>query len=230
MTRGKVVALLPMKAHSQRIKRKNFKNLHGKPLFRWILDTLLAIDIIDLVVINTDARQILQENGLADGGKILIRDRASHLCGDTVSMNRILADDISNVRADCYLMTHTTNPFLSPETILSGLKLFHKKTITGEADSIFSVNKVQTRFYREDCSAVNHDPQNLIQTQDLEPWFEENSNLYIFTENSFQKTNARIGTKPSMLIISKFESIDIDTPEDWTFAEIVALFNERDQI
>ena len=57
-----------MKANSQRVKGKNFKPLNGKPLFRWILDALLAIDEIDEVVINTDARAILAENGLAPGG------------------------------------------------------------------------------------------------------------------------------------------------------------------
>lgn len=225
MTTGKVVALLPMKANSQRVKGKNFKELYGKPLFRWILDTLLSIDMIDKVVINTDARQILCDNGLEDGGRVLIRDRNPELCGDTVSMNLILADDIAHVDADCYLMTHTTNPFLSAKTISTGLTMFQEKQETGEADSIFSTNRIQTRFYREDGSAVNHDPDNLIQTQDLEAWFEENSNLYIFTKQSFLKTDARIGAKPAMLITPKFESIDIDTPEDWEFAQIAARFH-----
>ena len=55
----KIVALLPLKAHSERIPGKNFKPLAGKPLFRWILDTLLGIDAIDRVVINTDAQHEL---------------------------------------------------------------------------------------------------------------------------------------------------------------------------
>ena len=97
---GRCVALLPMKANSQRVKGKNFRPLHGKPLFRWILDALLAIDEIDEVVINTDARHILAENGLVEGGRVRIRDRKPELCGDTVSMNLILADDIAAVPAD----------------------------------------------------------------------------------------------------------------------------------
>jgi CMP-N-acetylneuraminic acid synthetase len=69
------VALLPMKAHSERVSGKNFRPLAGKPLFRWILDTLLAVPAIDLVVINTDARDILADNGLVDSERVLIRDR-----------------------------------------------------------------------------------------------------------------------------------------------------------
>ena len=84
------------------------------------------------------------------------------------------------------------------------------------------MDKVQTRFYRADCTPVNHDPDNLIPTQHLEPWFEENSNLYIFTRDSFAKTNARIGKQPMMYEGAFFESIDIDTPADWDFAVVAA--------
>lgn len=214
----RIVTLLPMKAHSERVKGKNFRDFCGKPLFRWILDTLLAVDDIDQVVINTDAREILAENGLTDSDRVLIRDRKPDICGDLVSMNRVIADDVANVKADIYLMTHTTNPLLTADTVRSALTAFRVAQAEGRADSLFTVDKIQTRFYRADGSPVNHDPDNLVRTQDLEPWFEENSNLYIFSRGSFEKTNARIGEQPMMFESPKFESIDIDTPEDWKFA------------
>lgn len=211
-----------MKANSQRVKGKNFRPLHGKPLFSWILDSLLALDEIDEVVINTDARHILAENGLVESDRVRIRDRKPELCGDTVSMNLILADDLEAVEADTYLMTHTTNPMLSTATIRAALDSYTAGVAAGTADSLFTVNKIQTRFYREDGSPVNHDPDNLIQTQDLEPWFEENSNLYIFSRSSFAATNARIGKKPILHVMDMMEAVDIDTPEDWALAEAVA--------
>lgn len=211
-----------MKANSQRVTGKNFRPLHGKPLFAWVLDSLLAIDEIDTVVINTDARHILAQNGLVDGGRVMIRDRKPELCGDTVSMNKILADDIAAVPAQTYLMTHTTNPMLTQDTIYSALAAYRAGVQRGDADSLFTVNKIQTRFYRADGSAVNHDPNNLIQTQDLEPWFEENSNMYIFSAESFAASKARIGRKPILHVMDKTEAIDIDTPEDWALAEAVA--------
>ncbi len=221
---GKTVALLPMKANSERVKGKNFRAFNGKPLFRWILNTLLGVDEIDQVVINTDARQILADNGLIDTDRVLIRDRNPEICGDFVSMNKVLADDIADVAADTYVMTHTTNPLLSTGTIRGALQAFAGARREGRADSLFTVNKVQTRFYRADCSAVNHDPDNLLRTQDLEPWFEENSNLYLFSRDSFAATNARIGKKPMMYEGPRFESIDIDNQEDWDFAVIAARY------
>jgi len=214
----KIVALLPMKANSERVVGKNFRDFYGKPLFRWILDSLLSVTEIDNIVINTDARNILAQNGLLETDRILIRDRKHEICGDNISMNLVLADDVSNISSDLYLMTHTTNPLLSTNTVQRAIQSFYYAQAQGIADSLFSVNKVQTRFYRADCSPVNHDPKNLLRTQDLEPWFEENSNLYIFTKESFFRTNARIGNNPMMFETPCYESIDIDTPEDWDFA------------
>ncbi len=220
----RIVALLPMKANSVRVRGKNFREFNGKPLFRWILDTLLQIKEIDLIVINTDASGILADGGLDETDHLKIRDRKLELCGDHVSMNRVLSDDIDNVPADLYLMTHTTNPLMSAETIRSAIAAFCAANKEGTADSLFTVDKVQARFYRSDCSPVNHDPDNLIPTQELEPWFEENSNLYIFTAQSFKKTQARIGSQPMMYLSPAFESIDIDTPDDWNFAVVAAKY------
>ena len=216
-----------MKAHSERIADKNFRDFLGKPLFKWILNTLLDLDQIDQVVINTDARHILEQNGLRTSDRVLVRDRKPEICGDMVSMNTIIEDDVAHVDADTYLMTHTTNPLLSVDTLERALHAFKKGRATGEADSLFTVNKIQTRFYRQDGSSVNHDPHELVRTQDLEPWFEENSNLYIFTKSSFSKTHARIGEHPMMFENSIFESIDIDNPADWDFALIAAQYLAR---
>lgn len=216
----KIVALLPMKANSQRVKGKNFRDFCGKPLFNWTLDTLLDVPEIAKVIINTDAQHELQVHGLKVNDRILVRDRKPDIRGDAVSMNLVLADDVQNVDADVYIMTHTTNPLMSSKTVKDALARFLDGYRLGTCDSLFTVDKVQSRFYRADCSPINHDPNNLIPTQDLEPWFEENSNLYIFTKESFASTNARIGQKPIMFETPPFESVDIDTPADWDFAVV----------
>lgn len=218
----KIVALLPMKANSERVKGKNFRDFCGKPLFQWILDSLLAVEEIDQVIINTDARHILAEHGLVDRDRVTIRDRKPEICGDFVSMNKVLADDVDNIPADLYLMTHTTNPFLSAETIRGAIKAYIDGVRAGTADSLFTVDKIQTRFYKADGTPINHDPNNLVRTQDLEPWYEENSNLYIFNKPSFEATNARIGLKPILFEGPRIESIDIDDQADWDFAVITA--------
>ena len=213
-----LVAILPMKAHSERIKDKNFKLLKGQPLYKWVLDTLLSCKEIDLVIINTDSERILN-NFPYKSKKILIRKRTKELCGDFVSMNKIIYDDLQNIDSKIYLMTHSTNPFLSRSTIQKAYKLYKNSLTLSEFDSLFTVNTHQTRFYKKDGSPINHDPKNLLRTQDLEKWYEENSNLYLFTKESFQKNYNRIGSKPILFESPKHESLDIDDQNDWDFAE-----------
>lgn len=218
----KLTALLPMKAHSARVTSKNFRMIAGKPLFRWVLDALAQTPEIDRIVINTDARAILADNGLKDNdydGKVMIRDRKEEICGDFVSMNLVLADDVENVPSDYYLMTHTTNPLLGVSTISTMIKEFDKALLAGEADSLFTVTRHQTRFYTPEGAPINHDPANLIRTQDLPPYLEENSVCYLFTPHSFAKTGARIGEKPLLYATPPLESVDIDEKSDWFMAE-----------
>lgn len=215
----RTVALLPMKANSERVKNKNFRTLGSKPLYKWMLDTLLKTNEIDLIVINTDARNLLEKHGTFENDKILIRDRRDAICGDLVSMNLIVEDDINNIKADVYIQTHTTNPFLSSITISKALNTFNKINFNEKYDSLFSTQALQERLYTPDGEPINHDPNNLIRTQDLDKIFVENSNFYIFTSQSFKASNARIGHKPFLFETPSLESLDIDTPDDWKVAD-----------
>ncbi len=219
----RTIALLPMKGNSERVPGKNFKALGDKPLFMWMLDTLLAAPSIESVVINTDARAQLTKAGLdielPPYDRVVLRDRKSELVGDFVSMNRVIEDDLRATEGDLYLMTHVTNPFISSTTIESAIERLRENS---QADSLFAVNRFQTRFYSSEGDPINHDPNNLIRTQDLEPWFEENSCLYLFTKQSFASTQARIGLKPILFETPRLESVDIDEPEDWVVAASLA--------
>jgi len=124
-------------------------------------------------------------------------------------------------------MTHTTNPLVSVDSINAALEKFIPRLDDRTADSLFTVNKIQTRFYDANAKAINHDPDRLLRTQDLEPWYEENSNLYLFTKVSFNQTQARIGKMPIMLETPPFESIDIDTPDDWALAEVTVKYYQQ---
>lgn len=217
----KVVALVPIKAHSERVPGKNFRRFCGKPLYHHILNTLERTYAIDEVVVDTDSPEIAH-TAPRSFPKVRIVERPEELRGDMVSTNRLFKYDIEQVEADIYLQTHATNPLLKPETIAEALK--HFVDGQNQYDSLFSVNAYQSRFYRADGTAINHDPENLIRTQDLDPVYEENSVLYVFTRESFAKHDRRIGLHPQMYETSRIESIDIDDEYTFRLAEILSLY------
>jgi CMP-N-acetylneuraminic acid synthetase len=93
-----------------------------------------------------------------------------------------------------------------------------------EHDSLFSVTRLQTRLYFQDGRAINHNPRELIQTQDLPPVYEENSCIYLFTRDNLIQWHHRIAQKPLMYEMPAEEAWDIDEELDFTICDL--LFKE----
>jgi N-acylneuraminate cytidylyltransferase len=214
----KVTLLLPMKGNSERVPNKNLKLFNGKPLFHAIIDELINSKHINKVIINTDSDLIAESAINTFQDFVSIHKRPKNIQGDFVSMNEIIKYDLNNSDSDIYIQTHSTSPLLSIKSLDAAIeKMISKAT---DFDSIFSVTKIQTRFYDKNGNPFNHDPKELLRTQDLEPLFEENSGFYIFTKESFKNAGyKRIGLRPLMFEIDKIEAIDIDEPSDFTIAE-----------
>lgn len=209
----KILALLPIKQMSERVPGKNFRDLCGKPLYTWILETLLSCNTLDGVLVDTDSEELI-ENLHRDYPSVRTLLRPKEIRGNLVSMNRIIAHDISKCGEYSYfLQTHTTNPLLHAETIDAAVEKYFAEL--DKFDSAFSVNRIQARTYWGDGSPINHSLTELKRTQDLDPIYEENSNFFIFSRDSFAKTQSRLGERPLLLEIPRAESFEIDEEEDF---------------
>jgi CMP-N-acetylneuraminic acid synthetase len=218
MKLDRIVALVPMRHHSQRVPGKNFRPLAGKPLFHHILNTLSNCQEIDEIVVDTDSPVIMK--GLEESfPHVTLLERPESLRGDTVSMNEILLYDTSQVSANLYLQTHSTNPLLRIETISKGLNTLISN-FPGH-DSLFSVTRMQTRFWDQKGKPVNHNPAILLQTQDLPPIYEENSCIYLFTRENLVQRNNRLGERPYMFEIDASEAWDIDEELDFKIVDLL---------
>ncbi len=213
-----LVALVPMRHHSQRVPGKNYRVLAGKPLFHHVIETLLAVPEITQIVVDTDSDPVMESLG-ARFPQVRIISRPQHLRADAVPMNDILIYDTGQFQADFYLQTHSTNPLLKPETVSRAIQSL--LTDYPIHDSLFSVTRWQTRLYFQDGRAINHDPAVLIQTQDLPPVYEENSCLYIFTRENLIKRHHRIGETPIMFEIDGDEAWDIDEELDFAITDFL---------
>ncbi len=218
MKNYKIVALIPMRHHSQRVPGKNYRPLAGKPLFQYIIDTLLSVPEINEVVVDTDSEPVM------DGVRrffpsVKLIQRPEHLSADGVPMNDILLHDTAQIESDFYLQTHSTNPLLKAETISRAITTFSSEY--PKYDSLFSVTRLQTRLYSQDGKPINHNPRELIQTQDLPPVYEENSCLYLFTRENLLKWHHRIGERPLMFEIPAQEAWDIDEELDFTICDFL---------
>jgi len=212
----RIAAFVPMKGNSERVPNKNLKDFNGRPLYHLIVKTLLQSKYITDVAINTDS-DLIATDVKKHFPNVQIINRPEELRGDFVSMNKIIKHDMSMISADYYIQTHSTNPLLKARTLDKAIEVFIASR--EQFDSVFSVTKIQTRFYDKNGKPYNHNPEELIRTQDLEPLFEENSNFFIFSKKSFEEAgDKRIGKNPLMYEMDKIESVDIDEPQDFEIA------------
>lgn len=220
---SRAVAFLILKAHSERVPGKNLRQLGGRPLFLWIIDTLLGCDAVERVVLDTDAPGLFRAAGLPPDRRLTVVDRAPALRGDDVTANALIAANLDRLGEGPILMTHATSPFLRSETIAAAVKRYVELRESGHGDAIFGATEHRARFWTAAGRPINHDPARLLPTQQLSPWHEENSTLYLFDRASFTAGGGRLGTRPRPFPTSRLESLDIDTESDWELAATVAL-------
>ena len=216
----KIKALLPMKEHSERVPNKNVRLMAGKPACHWVLETLSHSQYIDEIVINTDSDYIAKI--CSDAFDVTILKRPDHLLGDMVGIQPLIAYDLSQTDGEFYLQTHSTNPLLTTKTLDNSIETFFNQT---ECDALFSVNEIKQRYYWPDGSGVNHDPTVLLRTQDLSPILFEKSCIYIFSKETNNLVQNRLGSHALMYKMDMLESVDVDEIEDFLWAEF--LLNKR---
>ena len=214
----KITALVPMRHHSQRVNGKNIRLLDGKPLYAHILATLQAVPEITHILVDTDSHEIIE--GIAQqfpSIQCVLRPEA--LRADDIPMNEILMHDSSLIESDFFLQTHSTNPLLKPETLSKAIQTL--EDLFPSYDSLFSVTRLQTRLWDGLGRAVNHNPNILIQTQDLPPLYEENSCMYLFTREILARKRNRLGDRPYLFEINADEAWDIDEEIDFKLVELM---------
>ncbi len=218
-TKHRLVALMPMRHSSERVPGKNYRPFgDGRPLFHHMVQVMLECPQIDKIVIDTDSPTVKEQ--CADKfPSVIVLDRPQHLLGGMTPMNDVLLHDVTQVESEFYLQTHSTNPLLTKETLSKAIDQFFANYPI--YDSLFSVTRVQTRFWDSLSRAINHNPNILIRTQDLPPFYEENSCIYIFEGRTLKDRHNRIGNRPFMFELERLEAQDIDEEIDFRIADLI---------
>ena len=209
----KTIAFVPMKLKNERLPGKNTKPFtHGKPLCKYILETLKKVKEIDEIYVYCSDPAILLY--LPKGIKFLKRDPA--LDGSQVKINEVLRAFAEDVPADLYVLAHATAPFVKAETISRGVQAGQ----SGEYDSALTVFRQQDFFWM-DGKPWNYDTKEIPRTQDLMPLYRETTGLYIYESRLILEENRRIGEKPMLLEADWKEAVDINNPEDFVIADAI---------
>ena len=211
-----VAALVPMRHESASVPGKNHRQFLGKPLCEYILDTVAACPLIDKIAVNTDSPAIREIVARTHPDAILI-DRPEALCGPLVSLTEILLHDVAQVEADFYVTTLATNPLLDAATVTRAVGAFFDAQPIH--DSLFSATARQVRIWDETTRPMNHNPAITGRNKDLPKHYEENGCIYAFTRGSLEAHQCRVGSRPLIFPIDRFEAFEIDREVDFALAK-----------
>ncbi len=218
-TMSKIDGVVFIKKNSERLPRKNFLHFNGKPLYTVILQTLEQHPLIDKILVDSDSSEILDyvRSNLSKGIPI---NRPAGLIGTHISANDLIGYDIMFSNNGHFFQTHCTNPLLTPQTISTAIEKYFGSL--SEYDSLFSVTKIQNRFFDEGGKPVNHKKGEVLRLQDMPPMYMENASFFIFSATSFANSGGdRIGLNPQLYPVSRLEGTDIDFEEDFLLAELL---------
>lgn len=208
----KRVAFVPVRLNSQRVEGKNLRELGGRPLMTYLLETLARVENIDEVYVYCSNPAV--KPYLPEGVKFLQRD-------ERLDQNTTLGAEIYDaftreVEADIYILAHATSPFIRSATIANAVA----QVESGEYDSAFSAERVQTFAWWQD-RPLNYSLERVPRTQDLEPVYVETSAFFVFREDVWREKHRRIGERAYMAVTDRIESMDIDNPDDFLLAEAI---------
>lgn len=210
----KIVAFLPAKGSSSRIESKNLKLLDGQPLFLYTLKRLVDSKIFDEVYLDTESQDVIS---LADEVDCKVLKRDSSLASNKTDGNRLFYNEVKQVEADIYVQVLCTSPFIDLVKIKDAINKINQ---SDEYDSAVLVRS--ERQYTWSDGSPDYDIENVPNSVDLQATTIETMGLYIVKKEAAHSTKRRIGNKPFLIEASPLDAFDVNWPEDFELAELIA--------
>ncbi|MFA6394272.1 MAG: acylneuraminate cytidylyltransferase family protein [Patescibacteria group bacterium] len=229
----KVLAYIPARVGSKRIKDKNIKNFLGKPLISYTIKQARACGFVSKIIVDTDSPKIAEISKKYGAETPWLRP--VQLASDKSNIRDAIAYILERLKKeqkytpDYILLLQTTSPLRELRDIEACWELI-KKT---KADTVLTVCPTHPRLYyldeNKNIVLANGNEKMSTNIQDWRPAYILNGCFaYIFKTKSFLKEKNVIMKNTKAVICDKWRSVDLDEPEDWALAEI--LFKNKNNL
>lgn len=208
----KLVAVIPVRAGSQRVKDKNFRPFAGKSLLEHKLDIIKNLPVED-IIINTDSEEAI---AMAKAAGVSYHRREPYYASSQCSNSEFHHYLAKVTDAENILIAQVTAPLISPESYLQAIDAFYKN----DCDSLMSV-RVLKEFIWYKNKPLNYSLENTPNSQDLPEYIVPTFGLVIVNREAMLEARSYIGKRPYFYKVTQDEAIDIDTELDFEFAEFM---------
>lgn len=218
----KTFALIPARGGSKGIPRKNIKLIAGKPLIAWTIEAALRSSLLSAVVVSTDDPEIADIARRA-GAQVPFMRPAELAQDQTPGLDPVLHALDQLPQFDSVLLLQPTSPLRTKDDIDACLQL----ALLHKALSVVSVSEADSHPYWAYRVTAGQaltrfvDAEPIARRQDLPPAFTLNGALYFAKVNWLRSSGSMLGPDTLAYVMPKERSVDLDTPLDWKFAELL---------
>ena len=214
-----ILVVIPARGGSKGIPRKNLRLLNNKPLISYTIGTAKASEYVDDVVVTTDDSQIAL---IAEKFGASVVRRSEELATDDTSLDPVIHDAMIQKEKqafdeyDIVITLQPTSPLINVKTLDRAIEKFEDFGL----DSVISVVDDRHLSWGYDENNDRYFP-NYIQRADAEhlPKSFRETGAILATRRNFVHEDSRLGTNIDIVEVSRVESVNIQTYEDWWIAE-----------
>ena len=210
--KNKIVAIVPVRKGSQRIKNKNFKKFGNSNLLEIKLNSLKKVKLINEIVVSTDSEQAIK---IAKKHNVSFHKRKKYYASSKCSNSEFFENLAKSIQGDFLMYTPCTAPLLKYKTIQNFIKKF--VNLYPSYDSMVTVNYVKEHLWLKN-KPLNYNPKKSPNTQDLPNIMKLTYGANIISRKQMIEKKNVLGNKPYFMNIDEIEGLDVDNPIDFEIA------------
>lgn len=222
----KCLAIIPARGGSKRIPRKNIKNFHGKPLIAYSIELALSTNLFNKIIVSTEDEEIAKIANQYGAETPFVRPKK--LADDFTGIEAVRDHAVQYYRdlGECYdysCMIFATAPLLMKKYLLQGfdaIKNSNAFNAFGVSSFPFPIQRTFKIKNNNRCQMFT--PEHyMTRSQDLEEAYQDAGQFYWTNWKNKSEEGYLYSNDSIPIVIPRYLVQDIDTPEDWKFAELM---------
>tara|TARA_Y100000992_G_C21239609_1_gene480026 strand:- start:515 stop:1180 length:666 start_codon:yes stop_codon:yes gene_type:complete len=214
---NKLVAVVPIRKGSQRVKRKNFRPFANKNLLIHKIETLKKLDFIDEIIVNTDSSKAIS---IAKKLGVKYFRREDYFASSKCQNSDFWKNVADNTKSEYIMFTNCTSPLIKLDTYKDIIMLSKKLFKKNKFDSINTVTEIK-EFLFKDNKPINFKLSKTPNSQDLPNIVKLNFAINILKTSKMSSRKSLVGKKPYLYKLDEIEGLDINSEFEFSFAEFL---------
>tara|TARA_B100000035_G_scaffold257725_1_gene227897 strand:+ start:393 stop:1094 length:702 start_codon:yes stop_codon:yes gene_type:complete len=221
----RVLAIIPARHGSKRIKNKNIKIFFGKPIIYYAIKNAIKSNIFNDIIVSTDSKKIAKISNKFGAKTPFLRSKK--LSNDNTNTISVIIDAIHQMekigkKYDFVCCIYPANPFLNPKNLIKAFNIIkNEKNIDYVLTGVAYQHPIERSFKIKNNKIVSLQIKKInSRTQDLHDSFHDGAQFYLGKTNKWKSKKPIISKKSKIIVLDQLNSQDIDYPSDFEMAKI----------